>query len=152
MRSKDAVQGASAPGSPAEAQQWATGAAGFTVGKHRPYHARRHRAGAAGCSTARVQYGGGKGGAAACLFCSRRSASCSSTREEGFSPPLLPPHTGLNRIRSPANLIDKARKTRVFLIQASDNRLLSDRAIAHHGGLGAAIYVDGDRTDPAVPG
>ena len=62
----------------------------------------------------------------------------------GLSRPLLPPHTGLDRIGSPANLIDKARKTRVFLIQASDNRLLSDRAIAHHGGLGAAIYVDGD--------
>ena len=93
-----------------------------------------------------------KGGAAACACCSRRSASCSSTREEGLAAPLLPPHTGLDRIRSPANLIDKARKTRVFLIQASDNRLLSDRAIAHHGGLGAAIYVDGDRTDPAVPG
>ena len=67
-------------------------------------------------------------------------------------PPLLPPHTGLDRIGSPANLIDKARETRVFLIQASANRLLPDRAIAHHGGLGAAIYVDGDRTDPAVPG
>src|SRR5688572_27128497 len=52
----------------------------------------------------------------------------------------------------PANLIDKARKTRVFLIQTSDNRLLSDRGIAHHGGLGAAIYVDGDRTDPRCSG
>ncbi len=56
----------------------------------------------------------------------------------------LPPHTRLNRIASTANLIDKAGKTWVFPIQASVDRLLADRAIAHHGRLGALIYIDGD--------